>query len=313
MGEKLEKFLNSDEYVKKPPFTGKPFRFRFPDAPRLSPEVARVDEMSHSYNNEISNNRLFDQVDLSIEKGDRIAVVGPNGSGKSTFLRMLIGIEEPNEGSANIVGANVKMAYFEQNQADALDLDKTVIEVIQGASDGQSYNELRALLGQFLFKGDAVEKKVECLSGGEKARLSLCCMMLRSANLLILDEPTNHLDIPAKEMLEEALQHFDGSVVVVSHDRFFISKVANSIVAIEDKKLVKYGGDYKFYMDKSKDFKKKVEARYFAGGSRIGSAPVIDLESLNQPKKKNFGGAKNANMVSRKNKGIKNAKRNNIR
>ena len=106
---------------------------------------------------------------------------------------MLIGIEEPNEGSAKIVGANVKMAYFEQNQADALDLNKTVIEVIQGASDGQSYNELRALLGQFLFKGDDVEKKVEFLSGGEKARLSLCCMMLRSANLLILDEPTNHL------------------------------------------------------------------------------------------------------------------------
>ena len=117
----------------------------------------------------------------------------PNGSGKSTFLRLLIGREEPDEGSAKIVGANVEMAYFEQNQADALDLGKTVIEVIQGASEGQSYNELRALLGQFLFKGDDVEKKVEFLSGGEKARLSLCCMMLRSANLLILDEPTNHL------------------------------------------------------------------------------------------------------------------------
>lgn len=117
----------------------------------------------------------------------------PNGSGKSTFLRLLIGREEPDEGEARIVGQNVEMAYFEQNQADALDLDKTVIQIIQGASTGQSYNELRALLGQFLFKGDDVEKKVEFLSGGEKARLSLCCMMLKSANLLILDEPTNHL------------------------------------------------------------------------------------------------------------------------
>ena len=108
-------------------------------------------------------------------------------------MRLLIGKEEPDEGQANIVGQNVEMAYFEQNQADALDMSKTVVEVIQGSSHGQSYNELRALLGQFLFKGDDVEKKVEHLSGGEKARLSLCCMMLRTANLLILDEPTNHL------------------------------------------------------------------------------------------------------------------------
>ena len=120
-------------------------------------------------------------------------VVGPNGSGKSTFLRLLIGKEKPDEGVAEIVGQNVEMSYFEQNQADALDLDKTVLETIQGASTGQSYNELRALLGQFLFKGDDVEKKVENLSGGEKARLSLCCMMLTESNLLILDEPTNHL------------------------------------------------------------------------------------------------------------------------
>lgn len=238
-------------------------------------------------------------------------MLGPNGSGKSTLLRLLVGKEEPDKGSAKIVGQNIVMNYFEQNQADALDLSKTVVDTVQGKSNGQSYNELRALLGQFLFKGDAVEKKVENLSGGEKARLSLCCMMLEPANLLILDEPTNHLDIPAKEMLEEALQHFQGTVIVISHDRYFISRVATTIVAIEDKKLVKYQGDYKFYMDKSKHIKEKVEARHVKGVDRIGSAPVIDLEAiLAENKKKNFGGAKSANMVSRKNKGIKNAKRN---
>lgn len=194
---KLEKFLKSDEYVKKPPFVGKPFRFRFPDAPRLSPEVAHVKGLSHSYSNEVSRNMLFDDVELFVEKGDRIAVVGPNGSGKSTLLRLLIGREKPEAGTAEILGQNVVMNYFEQNQADALDLDKTVLETIQGASTGQSYNELRALLGQFLFKGDAVDKKVLNLSGGEKARLSLCCMMLRPANFLILDEPTNHLGKPS--------------------------------------------------------------------------------------------------------------------
>merc|ERR1719253_234239 len=308
--EKLDKFLKSDEYVQKPPFTGKPFRFRFPDAPRLSPEVAQIEDMSHSYNNEISNNRLFDHVDLFIEKGDRVAVVGPNGSGKSTLLRLLIGKENPDEGEAKIVGSNVDMAYFEQNQADALDLDKTVIGTIQGASEGQSYNELRALLGQFLFKGDDVEKKVDFLSGGEKARLSLCCMMLRPANLLILDEPTNHLDIPAKQMLEEALQHFQGSVVVISHDRYFISKTATTIVAVEDRKLVKYTGDYKLYMEKSKHVREKVEARYVKGVDRIGAAPIVDLEAIEiDKKKKSFGGAKTANLVTRKDKGVKNAKR----
>lgn len=127
-----------------------------------------------------------------------------------------------------------------------------------------------------------------------------------------MKEPTNHLDIPAKEMLEEALQHFQGTVIVISHDRYFISRVATTIVAIEDKKLTKYQGDYKFYMDKSKHIKEKVEARRVRGVDGIGNAPVIDLESLVVNKKKNFGGAKTANMVSRKNKGIKNAKRNGI-
>jgi len=185
---KLDKQMKSSEYIQKPPFTGKPFRFRFPDAPRLSPEVAEIKQMSHAYRNEQSQNRLFDDVDLFIEKGDRIAVLGPNGSGKSTLLRLLVGRETPDKGSAEIVGQNVVTNYFEQNQADALDLDRTVLETIQGASSGQSYNELRALLGQFLFKGDSVDKKVRFLSGGEKARLSLCCMMLRPANFLILDE-----------------------------------------------------------------------------------------------------------------------------
>lgn len=189
---KLEKFMKSADFVKKPPFTGKPFRFRFPDAPRLSPEVAEIKHLSHSYSNEISRNRLFDDVDLFIEKGDRIAIVGPNGSGKSTLLRLLTGNETPDSGSAGVVGQNVFMNYFEQNQADALDLDKTVLETIQGASTDQSYNELRALLGQFLFKGDAVDKKVANLSGGEKARLSLCCMMLTPANLLVLEYVTVH-------------------------------------------------------------------------------------------------------------------------
>jgi len=304
---KIEKLMKSDKYVQKPPSLGKPFHFRFPDAPRLSPEVVEVKDLCHSY----GDKQLFNDAELLIEKGDRIAIVGPNGCGKSTLLRLIVGTEEPSQsGCARITGQNVVANYFEQNQADALDLDKTVIETVQGASSQQSYNELRALLGKFLFKGDSVEKKVRNLSGGEKARLSLCCMMLTPANLLILDEPTNHLDIPAKEMLEEALQYFHGSVIIVSHDRYFISKVANTIVAVEDHKLTKYSGDYKFYLEKSAEIREKVEGRYVAGVEKIRSAPIIDAEKLlaaNQSK--NFGGAKKANLVSRKDKGVKNAKR----
>jgi ATP-binding cassette subfamily F protein 3 len=190
---KLDKMSTQEDYVKKPPFLGKPFRFRFPDAPRLSPEVAEIKSLSHAYRNGETSNTLFDEVELFIAKGDRIAVVGPNGAGKSTLLRFLMGREKADDGRAEIIGQNVMANYFEQNQADALDLDKTVMETVQAASQEQSYNEMRALLGQFLFKGDAVEKKVRFLSGGEKARLSLCCMMLKPANLLVLDEPTNHV------------------------------------------------------------------------------------------------------------------------
>ena len=297
--KRLEKLQASEDYVKKPPFVGKPFRFRFPPAPRLSDEVALVTDVTHGY----EGNKLFEKSNMLIEKGDRIALLGPNGSGKSTMLRLVVGKEKPIEGEARLVGMNVVANYFEQNQADVLDLELTVSETVQSASDNHSYNELRALMGQFLFKGDMVEKKVKQLSGGEKARLSLCCMMLRPANLLILDEPTNHLDIPAKEMLEEALQNFDGSILVISHDRYFISKIATTICAVENKEIVNYPGDYRFYMEKNEEVKDKVEGRYVNGVKKIGNAVVVEKEE-----KKNFGG-KQAGVSGRLDKGIKNAKR----
>lgn len=217
----LEKLIAGDDYVKQPPNSGKPFRFRFPPAPRAgSEEILTVSGVSHGY----GGKRLFENINFTVDKGDRIAFLGPNGAGKSTLLRLVIGQEDPLKGVCTI-GSSVVKQYFEQNQADALDLSKTVIETMMEASTTEKYEDLRKLLGQFLFKGDAVEKSVEQLSGGEKARVALCKMMLTPANLLVLDEPTNHLDIPAKEMLEEALQHYEGAVLVVSHDRYFVSQV----------------------------------------------------------------------------------------
>jgi ATP-binding cassette subfamily F protein 3 len=141
-------------------------------------------------------------------------------------------------------------SYFAQNQAEALDLTRTVLETVHDEVPDWTNQEVRTLLGRFLFSGDSVYKRVGALSGGEKARLALAKMLLRPANLLILDEPTNHLDIPAKEMLEEALQHYDGTVIVVSHDRYFISQVANKIVDIRDGEFKVYRGDYHYYLEK---------------------------------------------------------------
>ena len=144
---------------------------------------------------------------------------------------------------------NVLPAYFEQNQAEALDLEKTLYDTIADEVPQWKTEEVRGLLGKFLFSGDNAYKKVGSLSGGEKARVALAKMLLGANNFLILDEPTNHLDIPAKETLEDALKHFDGTVIVVSHDRYFISQVATKIVEIQDGQLVLYHGNYNYYLE----------------------------------------------------------------
>ena len=153
------------------------------------------------------------------------------------------------------------------------------------------------MLGQFLFKGDDVQKKLESLSGGEKARVALCAMMLSPSNVLFLDEPTNHLDIPAKEMLEDALRHFDGTVVVVSHDRYFVSQVANTIFNIEDQKLHRWDGDYASYMENKDDLRERVEGRYIKGSQSIKKARFVDLDAVAEERKggkKKFGGGSTA-------------------
>jgi ATP-binding cassette, subfamily F, member 3 len=208
----------------------------------------------HTYDDKI----LFLGANLLIERGDCVAFLGPNGSGKSTLLRLMMGMEQPTEGTVALGKHNVIPGYFKQNQAEALDLDKTVMETIHDEVPDWKNTEVRTLLGQFLFSGDTVFKKVAALSGGEKARLALAKMLLRLANLLILDEPTNHLDIPAKEMLEEAIRNYDGTVIVVSHDRYFISQVANKIVEIQDGELQVYQGTYHYYLSKIEEEKQKV-------------------------------------------------------
>lgn len=241
-----EKQLEKIERIEAPSSGLRTLHFRFPPAPRSGREVVVVKDLVHTYDEKI----LFLGASLLIERGDRIAFLGPNGAGKSTLLRLLVGLEQPTEGTVKLGDHNVIPGYFEQNQAEALELSKTVMETIHDEVPDWKNEEVRTLLGRFLFNGDTVFKQVAALSGGEKARLALAKMLLRPANLLILDEPTNHLDIPAKEMLEEAIQHYDGTVIIVSHDRYFISQVANKIVEIRDGEFRIYHGDYHYYLDK---------------------------------------------------------------
>jgi ATP-binding cassette subfamily F protein 3 len=241
-----EKQLEKIERLEAPTASLKTLHFRFPPAPRSGREVVKITDLTHTYDEKI----LFLGANLLIERGDRIAFLGPNGAGKSTLLRLIMGIEAPTEGIVSLGEHNVIPGYFEQNQAEALELAKTVMETIHDEVPDWKNEEVRTLLGRFLFSGDMVLKKVAALSGGEKARLALAKMLLRPANLLILDEPTNHLDIPAKEMLEEAIQNYDGTVIIVSHDRYFISQVANKIIEIRDGEFRVYLGNYHYYLDK---------------------------------------------------------------
>jgi len=250
-----EKQLDKIDRIEAPDSDVRGLHFRFPPAPRSGREVVTIDNLVHTYGEKI----LFLGADLVIERGDRIAFLGPNGAGKSTLLHLITGAEKPTDGSIKLGDHNVIPSYFEQNQAEALDSYRTVIETIHNEVPKWTNEEVRTLLGRFLFSGDTVFKKVEALSGGEKARLALAKMLLRPANLLILDEPTNHLDIPAKEMLEEAIQNYDGSVIIVSHDRYFISQTVNKIVEIRDGELRLYRGDYHYYLDKVAEEKEKAE------------------------------------------------------
>jgi len=289
----LDKFLASKEYVQKPPKGDVRFNFRFPQLERRGNEddIVRCKDVSHGYNNQ----NLFEDFSLDVHKDDRIAFLGPNGAGKSTLFRLITGEEMPREGET-FLSDRIPWNFYAQSTADELDLDDTVLGVITKAAydiNDMDETKIRALLGRFLFKGDSVFKKIRALSGGEKARVALARMMLTPASLLIMDEPTNHLDIPAKEMLEEALQNFDGTLLLISHDRYFLSKVATKIYALENRKFQLYDGDYKYYLSCQPGYQNKIDDRYVEGVSReIGSPIIVQQEQFTKKKKKkNFGGS----------------------
>jgi ATP-binding cassette subfamily F protein 3 len=190
---------------------------------------------------------IFAEVELIVEKGERIALVGANGAGKSTLMRLLAGDEAPRCGE-RIEGHNLSLAYFAQDQAKVLNPERTVIEEILDAAPFEMAPRVRDILGTFLFSGDDVHKKVAVLSGGERNRLALAILLLRPANLLLLDEPTNHLDLSSKEVLLDALRHYSGTLVFVSHDRYFVDALATRVIEVNDGRTTSWLGNYEDFL-----------------------------------------------------------------
>ena len=193
------------------------------------------------------NVQILDNAFAEIERGDKIALIGANGKGKSTLLRIVAGMEKFD--GERIWGHNVEESFYAQHQLESLNLNNTILKEVQECGTKNTELELRALLGCFLFGGDEIDKKIKVLSGGEKARVALTKTIISKANFLMLDEPTNHLDMVTVELLAEALTKYDGTIILVSHDRYFISKTANKIWEIEDEKIIEFKGDYKEWLE----------------------------------------------------------------
>lgn len=240
------KELERLERIEIPPET-KPIRLRFPEGPRTGAVVVELVRATAGYGGE----PVFRDLDLLLARGDRIALVGPNGAGKSTLMKILAGRLPLREGERR-VGHNVVVGYFSQDQDDLLTSERTVWEEVYSVAPDYIVPELRTLLGCFLFSGDAVDKKVSVLSGGERSRLVLCKLLLSPANCLLLDEPTNHLDIRSKDILLDSLRDYGGTLVFVSHDRYFLDGLATKVVEVGNGKAVTYLGNYEDYLAKKK-------------------------------------------------------------
>lgn len=241
--ESREKALDRMEKLEKP-VDERAIRFSFEARRRTGEDVLQLTEISKSF----GEKHLFHDLTLRVRAGDRVALIGPNGVGKSTLIKIIVGEEQPDTGFIRY-GSNVDIGYYDQHQS-TLHADKTALDEIWDRFPQMEQSNVRGALGMFLFTGDDVFKPIHTLSGGEKGRVALTALMLRKDNLLLLDEPTNHLDMDSREVLEDALADFGGTIITVSHDRYFINRIANRIIEMRPDGVTEYIGNYDDYIER---------------------------------------------------------------
>lgn len=249
-------------------------RIKFPPAPRSGDVALEVDGLTKNYG-EI---QVLNEVSFKMDRGDRVSFVGQNGQGKTTLAKIIVKDIMPSGGDFKI-GHNIHVGYYAQNQSDSLSPKLTLLETMENAAPPELRTKVRNILGAFRFSGEDVDKKVMVLSGGERARLALACLLLKPINLLVLDEPTNHLDILSKEVLKQAVMDYDGTLIVVSHDRDFLSGLTNRTLEFRDKKLHEYLGDVNFFLEKRRlDDMRAVEMSTKQNTAQQAKQKSVDLD-----------------------------------
>jgi ATPase components of ABC transporters with duplicated ATPase domains len=271
--ESREKVLNKIERIDKPDNDPQAARIKFETRVRSGNDVLSVEDISKSF----GSRTLFNNINFEIRRGERVAIIGPNGTGKTTLFRIIMGAVNQDSGSITL-GRNVNVGYYDQEQSD-LNEEKTVVDEIWDSYPDLTQTKLRTILGAFLFSGEEIFKPISLLSGGEKSRVAMIKLILSKSNFLLLDEPTNHLDIISKEALERALLNYEGTILTISHDRYFLNKVANRIMYFDGAAgITEYPGNYSYYLEK-----KGRPARFM---ELTDSTPGVSKTAVREEKKK---------------------------
>jgi ATP-binding cassette subfamily F protein 3 len=276
MAQSMQKQLDKLDRVELEEEDVTTMNIRFPPSPRAGAIVLDAHEVTKNY----GHLHILNGIDVRVDKGDRIAFVGQNGQGKTTFAKILVNAETATSGQV-VQGHNVAIGYYAQNQAETLFAGSTVLETMEQMSPPEMRTRLRSILGSFMFSGEDVDKKVSVLSGGERARLALACMLLRPFNLLVLDEPTNHLDMLSKEVLKRALIEYDGTLIVVSHDRDFLSELTTKTLEFRDRQVFEHIGDVNYFLEKRQlESMREIDtagvAQKAAAAKAAAAKPVMD-------------------------------------